>query len=81
MKTDERELTACTYRNSYVTISGTTPDGTYGSDWEFDASLGNLDSCNGATINGEYSYFITEAFPYGPRCSNGEVTSQAGPGG
>lgn len=57
-------------------MEGTTPDGTYDLDWEFQEGLGNLDSCNGAYVDGEYGYFITEDFPFGPRCLNGETSSQ-----
>jgi hypothetical protein len=82
LKTETREGTSCTYKAREtvdVVVEGTTPDGTYDLDWEYTAGLGNLDSCNGATVNGEYMYFITEAFPFGPRCSNGEVASQEWP--
>lgn len=78
IKTSLREGTSCTYRDADVTVEWTTPDGTYGSDWEYVDGLGNLDSCNGTYIDGEYMYFLTEWFPYWPRCSNGEVASQGG---
>lgn len=81
LSSDDRTGTSCTYRDADVTVQGTTPDGTYGSDWEYINGLGNLDSCNGAYINGEYVYFITEGFPFGPRCSNGEISGQSGPWG
>lgn len=58
---------------SAVEVEGTTPDGTYTSDWVFDESVGDLDSCNGTTINGEYAYLITDTFPFAQRCLNGEV--------
>lgn len=73
---DNRVGTSCTYRGNDVAIEGTSPDGTYVSDWEYDAS-GDLDSCNGTFIDGEYSYFITDDYPYGPRCLNGTVTTSA----
>ena len=84
LKTESREGTSCTYaarETVDVVIDGTTPDGTYDLDWEYTEGLGNLDACNGATVNGEYMYFLTENFPFGPRCSNGEVTAQGNPQG
>ncbi len=65
-------------------LEGTTPDGTYTSDYVFDESAGDLDKCNGATINGEYAYLITDSYPYVGRCLNGEVSEESGgppPGG
>ena len=47
-------------------------DGTYTADYEFTKGVGKLDSCNGATMNGEYVYVLTETFPYVPRCLNGK---------
>lgn len=47
-------------------------DGTYTADYEFTKGVGKLDSCNGATVNGEYVYVLTETFPYVPRCLNGK---------
>ena len=58
-------------------LEGTTPDGTYTSDYVFDASVGDLDECNGITIDGEYGYLITDAYPYVPRSLNGEVSEEA----
>lgn len=63
-----------------VDVEGTMPDGTYGSDWVFDESVGNLDSCNGTEIDGQYAYVITDTFPYVSRCLNGEVTGTGGGG-
>ena len=76
-----RTGTTCAYRGTAVDIDGTSPDGTYVSDWVFDESLGDLDSCNWTTIDGEYAYLMTDSFPYTPRCLNGEVAWGWGPGG
>ncbi len=64
-----------------VEINGTIPDGTYTSDWIHEDADGKLDACNGITINDEYKYFLTESFPYIPRCLNGEVSDAAPVGG
>lgn len=58
-------------------LEGTAADGTYTSDWVFVAGSGDLDLCNGATIDGEYAYMITDTFPFAPRCLNGAVSADA----
>ncbi len=70
------------YKPGYTLKSGTRPsgegspggryDGTYTADYEF-TGAGNLDECNGASVNGEYVYFITTGFPFAPRCLMGQV--------
>ncbi len=74
-----RSGSSCSYRGKSVAIDNTIPDGTYVSDWEYNGSW-DLDACNGITIDGEYVYFMTDEYPYGPRCLNGEYT-QSVPGG
>ncbi|MEM7324970.1 MAG: YHYH protein [Actinomycetota bacterium] len=64
-----------------VDIAGTTADGTYGSDWVHSPDNGDLDSCNGTTIDGQYAYLITDEYPYIGRCLNGEYAGGQGPGG
>jgi hypothetical protein len=81
LKDEERVGTSCTYEartTTDVTIEGTSPDGTYDIDWEFVGGLGDLDYCNGTYIDGEYGYFVTNEFPYGPRCMNGEYSMWGG---
>ncbi len=71
----EREGTDCTYEIPGTSIDtdleGTDPDGTYVLDWEYVARLGDLDECNGAEINGQYMYLITNDYPYIGRCLKG----------
>jgi hypothetical protein len=64
-----------------VDLEGTSPDGTFTSDWVFDEAVGVLDDCNGLTIDGEYVYVITETYPFVSRCLKGEfvATRPAGP--
>lgn len=71
-----------TYKPSYQLKSGTRPDGPggiytgkYTADFEYKTGLGELDECNGMTINNEYAYFITESFPFAPRCLQGTADS------
>ena len=47
-------------------------DGTYTADFKFVSGAGELDECNGLTINdGTYAYIITKGFPFIPRCWRG----------
>jgi hypothetical protein len=67
----------CSYTNPKNSISIAVnghPDGTFSTDFEYVEGFGDLDECNGATVNGQYMYFVTEAFPYVSRCLMGEVT-------
>ena len=71
-----------TQRSSYKLKQGTRPsgpggayDGTYEEDFSYIAGSGSLDQCNGATINGKFAYFATEAYPFLPRCMWGQVSA------
>ena len=55
------------------------PDGTYTSDWVWSADNGDLDECNGITVNGEYIYLITDDYPFISRCLMGEYTERRVP--
>lgn len=67
--------------SSYQLRQGTRPsgdgepggsyDGTYRDDYEYVAESGDLDACNGMTLNGVYGYFITEGYPYVMACFTG----------
>jgi hypothetical protein len=66
------------FKPSYKLKDGTRPsgpggeyDGTYTQDFEYVDGLGDLDDCNGREYNGQYSYFITDNFPFVPRCWKG----------
>lgn len=50
-------------------------DGTYRDDYEYVEGAGDLDDCNGMTLNGVYGYHITEGFPYVLSCFKGEPNS------
>jgi major membrane immunogen (membrane-anchored lipoprotein) len=83
LSTDTRSGTDCTGSGALggvdVEVDGTTPDGTYTSDWVSSDDNGDLDECNGIEIDGEYAYLITDEYPYVGRCLNGEFTA-TGPG-
>lgn len=60
-------------------------DGEYVADYEF-TDAGDLDECNGMTIEGQYGYYITDTFPWGVRCLQGTpddsfLLGGDGPGG
>ena len=48
-------------------------DGSYRDDYEFVAGSGDLDQCNGMTVNGSYGYYVTAGFPYVMACFTGTV--------
>jgi hypothetical protein len=43
-------------------------DGTYVDDYEYKAGTGDLDECNGMTQDGEYGYYVTDAYPWVLKC-------------
>lgn len=48
-------------------------DGTFIQDYQFAGGSGRLDRCNGGLLNGKFVYFVTETFPFYPRCLWGAV--------
>ncbi len=80
LSSDLRTGTGCSYRGAEVVLDGTTPDGTYVSDWRHDPETGDLDACNGLTVDDEYLYLVTETYPFVPRCLMGDFT-EPGPTG
>jgi len=46
-------------------------DGTYRDDYEYVAGQGDLDACNGMSVNGQYGYYVTTGFPYLVGCYTG----------
>ncbi len=78
---DLRTGDICSYKNPKLTLNeslkDTKPDGTFVSDWEYVNGLGDLDECNGIELNGEYSYFVTNEYPYMSRCLKGEFIEEA----
>ncbi|MEM9200563.1 MAG: YHYH protein [Actinomycetota bacterium] len=84
LSTDDRAGTDCLISGpagQVVDLEGTTPDGTYTSDFDYVEGAGDLDACNGAEIDGEYVYFLTDEYPYIPRCLMGEAAAGPADGG
>ena len=50
---------------------GGTYDGQFRADYEYIVGLGDLDECNGMTVDGQYRYHVTEGFPYIISCFSG----------
>ena len=46
-------------------------DGTYRDDYVFVDGSGDLDECNGMTVDGVYGYYVTQGFPYILGCFRG----------
>jgi hypothetical protein len=69
--------------SSWQLKAGTRPtppsgayDGMFEEDFEFLAGSGSLDECNGGVVDGTYTYFATDTYPFFPRCFKGEVNAQ-----
>jgi len=46
-------------------------DGQFVDDFVYDASVGDLDECNGMTVNGHYGYYVTDDYPWVLKCFKG----------
>lgn len=49
---------------------GGTYDGTFIDDWEW-TGAGDLDACNGMTVDGVYGYYVTDSYPWVMGCFTG----------
>ncbi|MGD1919345.1 MAG: YHYH protein, partial [Pleurocapsa sp.] len=68
-------------RSSYQLKSGSRPsgaenpggtyDGEFDDDYEYVEGFGDLDECNGMTVNGVYGYYVTDSYPYIMGCFSG----------
>lgn len=72
-----------TATSSWQLKSGSRPtpplgayDGSYEEDFEYRAGSGSLDECNGGLVDGTYTYFATDTYPFFGRCFKGEVNAQ-----
>ena len=50
---------------------GGTYDGAFRDDYEFVPGHGDLDECNGMTVDGQYGYYMTDAYPWVLACFSG----------
>ena len=69
--------------SAYQLKQGTRPtnspsgsyDGTYNEDYQFIASANSLDECNMGKLGGKNVYFLTDQYPFIPRCLWGEPSA------
>jgi hypothetical protein len=71
--------------SSFQLISGSRPsgsddpggtyDGTYRDDYEYVQGVGDLDECNGMTVDGVYGYYVSDSYPYILACFKGSPDS------
>lgn len=50
-------------------------DGMYNEDYVYVGGDGRLDQCNGGLFEGDYSYFVTDSYPFVSRCLTGVVSA------
>jgi len=50
-------------------------NGRFVDDWEHNTSKGDLDECNGMTVDGKYGYYVTDTYPWVVNCFKGTVNS------
>jgi hypothetical protein len=77
----DKSGTLRTANSSYVLKPGSRPsgirepggsyDGTFVDDYEYIAGSGDLDECNGMTVEGQYGYYVTNAYPWVLGCLKG----------
>ncbi len=56
-------------------VASSNYDGQFRGDYEYVSGLGDLDECNGMTVNGQYGYYITDSYPWVVNCFKGTVDS------
>lgn len=56
-------------------IASSNYDGQFIGDWEYSEGEGDLDECNGMTIDGQYGYYLVDTFPWVLRCYKGTTDS------
>lgn len=55
-------------------------DGMYNADYEF-TGAGDLDECNGMTVDGAYGYYVTDTYPHMIKCFRGTPDPSFNKGG
>lgn len=54
-------------------IKSNNYDGQFRGDWVYQAGVGDLDECNGMTVDGQYGYYVTDQFPWVLNCFKGQI--------
>jgi|TARA_B110000196_G_scaffold36230_1_gene27142 hypothetical protein len=52
-------------------VASSNYDGQFRGDYEYVGGSGDLDGCNGMMVNGQYGYFVTDAYPWVLGCYSG----------
>ena len=52
-------------------VASNNYDGQFIGDWEYQEGAGDLDECNGMTVNGQYGYYVTNSYPWVMKCFKG----------
>lgn len=52
-------------------INSDVYDGQFRGDYEYVEGLGDLDECNGRSVDGQYGYYVTNAYPWVMACFKG----------
>ena len=52
-------------------FSGEGYNGRFRDDYQYIENSGDLDECNGMTVDGVYGYYVTDAYPYMMKCFSG----------
>ena len=72
-----REKSSWQLRNGIrSTVPGGKFDGQFEEDFEYVFNSGSLDECNGKKLNGIYTYFATDTYPFFPRCFKGIINKK-----
>ena len=56
-------------------VASNNYDGQFRGDYEYVANSGDLDECNGMTVDGQYGYYIVDQFPWAVACFKGSIDS------
>lgn len=62
-------------------VASANYDGQFIGDYEYQAGVGDLDECNGMTVDGQYGYYITDSYPWIVGCFKGTVDDSFRPTG
>jgi len=56
-------------------INSDNYDGQFRGDYEYVEGLGDLDECNGKSVDGQYGYYVTNTYPWVMACFKGSPNS------
>jgi len=52
-------------------VASSNYDGQFIGDWEYVSGSGDLDECNGMTVDGQYAYYVSDSYPWVMGCYSG----------